>query len=281
MIAAHSARLVRGWGSFTPHCTHGGLTLLYFPSTNTAAHRPADRDVTRLHSLLNDDVWAFTNCRVEAPGLPVAEIDWFFYNTRTGSLMVSEWKRFPSPVSFAADTGKPWLLADGTGVSNPVEQVSRQLDAVRLVMRRSVLPQHFSHFNDQDLRLAQCVYSPQVDTATVVERLRFGKVYGTLEALASVLQSMPSPSPLLLNDDGGSRLSLARALCALFRCKLSPEVEAQLRVAPAEPLNSRASVVIRISEIHREMAKLHRELAHLMLVAEGSAEPTPAACHRP
>lgn len=271
MSSALSARLVRGWGSFTIPGTHQGQTLLHFPSTNSAAHKPAQKDVDKLALLLNDDVWAFTNCRVDAPGRAVAEVDWLFYNTRTGCLMVSEWKRFPSPVSFAADTGKPWLLADGASVDNPIEQVSRQLDTVRLVIRRSVLPEHFPNFNEQTLKLAQCVYSPQADSATVMERFRFGKVYGTLEDLASVVQTLTSPSPLLLHD--GDRVPLARTLCALFRCSISSEVEAKLHTAQAETPPSRTSVVKRISEIHREIAKLHRELSHLTLLAEQSVEP--------
>lgn len=237
--------------------------MLYFPSTNSAAHRPADRDVTQLHSLLDDDVWAFTNCRVETPARPVAEIDWFFYNARTGCLMVSEWKRFPSPVSFAADTGKPWLLADGTAVDNPIEQVSRQLDAVRLVIRRSVLPHHFKDFSEQELRLAQCVYSPQADAATVVERLRFGKVYGTLGDLAAVIQTLSSPSPLLLSDDDGARLALARTFCSLFRCSMSAGVEAALRAERKDAKKPCGDAARRISEIHREIARLHLELADL------------------
>lgn len=274
MSSALSARLVRGWGSFTIPCTHQGQTLLHFPSTNSAAHKPAQKDVARLSSLLNDDVWAFTNCRVDAPGRAVAEIDWFFYNTVTGVLMVSEWKRFPQAVALAADTGQPWLLGNGTGVPNPIEQVSGQLDVVRAVIRRSVLKPHFSGFNEPELRLAQCVYCPQIDSATVVERFRFGKVYGTLEDLASVVQTLTSPSPLLLHDDG-DRLPLARTLCALFRCSMSSEVETKLRKAQAQAENppSRTSVVKRISEIHREIAKLHRELSHLTLLAEQSVEP--------
>lgn len=272
MSSALSARLVQGWGSFTIPCTHQGQTLLHFPSTNSAAHKPAQKDVARLSSLLNDDVWAFTNCRVEAPGRAVAEIDWFFYNTVTGVLMVSEWKRFPQAVALAADTGQPWLLGNGTGVPNPIEQVSGQLDVVRAVIRRSVLKPHFSGFNEPELRLAQCVYCPQIDSATVMERFRFGRVYGTLENLASVVQTLTSPSPLLLHDDGG-RLPLARTLCALFRCSISSEVEAKLHTAQAETPPTRASVVKRISEIHREIAKLHRELSHLTLLAEQSVEP--------
>ncbi|GAB3547678.1 hypothetical protein GCM10027404_10220 [Arthrobacter tumbae] len=246
--------------------------MLYFPSTNSAAHRPADRDVTRLHSLLDDDVWAFANCRVEAPGLPVAEIDWFFYNTRTGCLMVSEWKKFPKSVAVAADVGEPWVLADGSAVPNAIEQVTKQQRALRRAIERSILPQHFPAHNHA--KIAQCVYSPQISEATDIERLQFGRVHGALSALASVVQTLPSPSPLLLNDDDGARLSLARALCALFRCSMSPGVEAKLRAAPAKATTSRAAVVKRISEIHREMAKLHRELAELAMAGQ-PAEPRP------
>lgn len=263
-----------GWGSFAIPGTHEGPTLLYFPSTNSAAHRPADRDVTRLHSLLDDDVWAFANCRVEASGHPVAEIDWFFYNTRTGCLMISEWKRFPKTVALAADTGSPWLLADGAEAPNPIEQVIKQQYAVREVVRKSILPSYFPA--SDEARVAVSVYSPQLIDATKSDRLRFGKLYGSLENLAKTIQTLSSTAPLLLNDDDGARLHLARALCALFRCSMSAEVEAKLRVPKVGARKSRTDVVKRVSEIHREMARLHLELAHLTLAAEGAAEAKPA-----
>lgn len=273
MIAAHSARRVQGWGSFTIPGTHQGLTLLHFPSTNSAAHRPAERDIARLAALLNDDVWAFTNCRVDAPGFPVAEIDWFFYNTRTGSLILSEWKTFRKPVSLAADAGKPWLLADGTDVPNPVEQATKQQYAVREALRKSILPRHFP--TSAEARVAVSVYSPQIIETTRADRLRFGKVYGALNELARVVQTLSSTTPLLLHDDG-ARLPLARALCALFRCSMSAEVEASLRPAQTSVPESPAAAVNRISEIHREIAKLHLELAQLTLAVEPPATSRPS-----
>lgn len=51
-------------------------------------------DAAKLSELLDDDVWAFSNCRVGAPGRPVAAVDWFFYNAPHGTLMVSEGKGF-------------------------------------------------------------------------------------------------------------------------------------------------------------------------------------------
>lgn len=248
--------------------------MLYFPSTNSAAHRPADRDVIRLLSLLDDDVWAFANCRVDAPPHPVAELDWFFYNARTGALMVSEWKNFKKPVSLAADAGQRWVLNNGIEVANPIEQVAKQQYAVREALRKSVLPQHFP--GCMEARVGFSVYSPQISQVTKADRLRFGKVFGSLDDLGRAVQKLSSISPLLLNDDAGARLSLARDLCALFRCSMSSGVEAKLRAAPAKAPNPRAAVVKRISEIHREIAKLHLELAELTLAAERPDKPVPA-----
>lgn len=255
--------------------------MLHFPSTNSAAHRPSPRDVARLSELLDDDVWAFSNCRVDAPGKPVAEIDWFFFNVRQGTLMVSEWKSFPQRVVSATDTGAPWLLEGGMAIPNPIEQVSRQLDAVRAVLRGSILPQHFSAFDVQQLRLMQSVYSPQVDDDTAIERIRWGRVYGGLPELAAVISSSASPAPLIL-PDAGARVGLAKALCELFRTSLPADVEAKL-IAPQEKAG--ADVVQRISAIHRQIAALHEELADLMVATVGNvpgvAQPQAAATTSP
>lgn len=255
--------------------------MLHFPSANSAAHRPSARDVQTLNELLDDDVWAFSNCRVDAPGRPVAEVDWFFYNVRQGTLMVSEWKGFPQRVVSATDTGTPWQLDGGLAVPNPIEQVSRQLDAVRAVLRSSILPKHFPGFDPQRLLLMQSVYSPQVDERTTIERIRWGKVYGGLADLAAVISTSASKSPLLL-PDAGARLGLAAALCALFRTVLPPEAKAKLRVANAA---GDTDVVRRISAIHRQIAALHEELADLTLVAAAgyavASKPQPAVTPPP
>lgn len=242
--------------------------MLHFPSANSAAHRPSARDVAKLGELLDDDVWAFSNCRVDAPGKPVAEIDWFFYNARHGTLMVSEWKGFPQRVALATDTGTPWRLDGGLMVPNPIEQVSRQLDAVRSVLRSAILPRHFPEFDPPQLQLMQSVYSPQVEDSTTIERIRWGKVYGSLPHLAGVIATATSKSPLIMADAGG-RLRLATALCALFRTSFPAEVKARLRGAPK---GGDTDVVRRISPIHRQIAALHNELASLMMeTAAGSA----------
>lgn len=255
--------------------------MLYFPSTNSAAHRPSPRDVARLSELLDDDVWAFSNCRVDAPGKPVAEIDWFFFNVRQGTLMVSEWKSCPQRVFSATDTGAPWLLEGGMAVPNPIEQVSRQLDAVRSVLRGSILPQYFRAFDAQQLRLMQSVYCPQVDEDTAIERIRWGRVYGGLPQLAAVISSSASPAPLILHD-AGARVGLAQALCELFRTRLPADVEAKL-IAPQKKAG--ADVVQRISSIHRQIAALHEELADLMVATAcnvpGVAQPQAAATESP
>ncbi|WP_445155071.1 hypothetical protein ACTWLI_02180 [Arthrobacter sp. Hor0625] len=245
--------------------------MLHFPSANSAAHRPSPRDVARLEDLFDDDVWAFSNCRVDAPGRPVAEVDWIFYNARHGTLMVSEWKGFPQRVALATDTGTPWLLEGGMAVSNPIEQVSRQLDAVRAALRGGILPQHFPAFDALQLRIMQSVYSPQVDRNTTIERIRWGKVYGDLPELAAVIANSTSPAPLLL-PDAGARLELAKALCALFRTTFPHEAETKLRVSPN---GGDTDVVLRISAIHRQIAALHGELADLIVAAGMRSSPTP------
>ena len=222
-------------------------------------------------------MWAFSNCRVDAPGRPVAEVDWFFYNVRHGTLMVSEWKGFPQRVALATDTGTPWLLDGGLALPNPIEQVSRQLDAVRAALRGAILPQHFPAFDALQLRLMQSVYSPQVDQNTTIERIRWGKVYGDLPELAAVIANSTSRSPLFL-PDAGARLALATALCALFRTTFPPEAETKLRVSPK---GGDTDVVLRISEIHRQIAALHAELADLVVTAAGDGNPgRPAAGRR-
>ncbi|HEX9225755.1 MAG TPA: hypothetical protein VF885_03730 [Arthrobacter sp.] len=218
-----------------------------------------------MEKLLDDDVWAFSNCRVDTPGRPVAEVDWFFYNVRHGTLMVSEWKGFPQRVAHATDTGTPWLLDGGLALPNPIEQVSRQLDAVRAALRGAILPQHFPAFDALQLRIMQSVYCPQVDRNTTIERIRWGKVYGDLPELAAVIANSTSGSPLL--PDAAARLALATALCALFRTTFPPEAEAKLRVSPT---GGNTDVVLRISEIHRQIAALHAELADLVVAAAGT-----------
>lgn len=227
----------------------------------------------RLNHLAGDDG---SNCREDAPGRPVAEIDWFFYNTRLGTLMVSEWKGFPQRVVSATDTGTRWLLEGGLMVANPIEQVSKQLDALRIALRLGILPQHFPAFAPQELRLMQSVYSPQIDARTAVERIRWGKVYGGLPDLAAAISNWTSPAPLLLPDPG-AQLGLANALCALLRTSMSADVKAKLSLTKKKPA---ADTARRISEIHRAIAALHAELADLMLAAAAAgnsqpAEPTP------
>jgi len=243
--------------------------LLHFPSANTAAHRPSGRDVARLGELLDDDVWAFSNCRVDAPGKPVAEVDWFFYNVRTGTIMISEWKGFPRRVVSAADTGSPWLLEGGLSVPNPVEQVSRQLDSVRAVLRAAILPKYFPDFDALQLLLMTSVYSPQVDDHTTIERIRWGKVYGTLPGLAAVIANTGNRVPLQL-PDAGARPGLAAELCALFRTEFPSGVKARLRASTKAAAND---AVQRISEIHRQIAALHAELAELVVAAARQAQP--------
>lgn len=233
--------------------------MLYFSSKNTAAHVPAPVDVTRLRQLLDNDIWAFSNCRVDAVGSQVAEVDWLFYNASKGTFILSEWKSYPHAVSQVADTGAPWILKNGASVPNPLEQVARQLDAVRRVLRGSIRNTFFPGVEPLSLNAFQCVYSPQIGAETLHERLRFGKVFGTLEDLALTVSTRSSPEPLVVPDDG--RLPLAEMLAELFRCSVSSEVRKKLgAVAPVASISASQ----RMSEIHREIAALHMELARLL-----------------
>jgi hypothetical protein len=95
-------------------------------------------------------------------------------------------------------------------------------------------------------------------------------VYGSLADLAGVLSQSTSPAPLLLPAD--ARRGLANALCALFRTNLPPDVKAKLDV-PEKP---GFDVILRISEVHRQIAALHTELAELMVVASHPDAPRAA-----
>ena len=112
----------------------------------------------------------------------------------------------------------------------------------------------------------QSVYSPQVDDGTAIERIRWGRVYGRLSDLAAVISNSAGPAPLVL-PDVGARLGLATALCALFRTKVLPGVEAKFLAAN----DADTDVVQRISAIHRQLAALHEELADLTVAAARTA----------
>ena len=236
--------------------------MLHFPSANKSAHRSKQHDITRLNELLGDEVWAFSNCRVEAPNKPVAEIDWLFYNTKLGTLMVSEWKRYPKPVAQARDTGAKWVLEDGSEERNPVEQVSAQQDALRWALRDKIVGTFFPELRAHDLKVAQCVYCPQVLPTTVKDRLRFGRVYGTLEEMCHAVVTVNSPDPLLFSEMSAVK-DLAKALGELLRC----EVPTTLGEATAYLHNPKESAHFwqRASLINSQIASLHEQLAQLML----------------
>ncbi|MDN4612356.1 hypothetical protein [Arthrobacter burdickii] len=233
--------------------------MLHFPSKNSAAHTADPADVTRLHQLLCNHVWAFSNCRVDAPGLPVAEVDWLFYNSINGTFILSEWKRFPAPVIQVTDTGEPWVLANGSLVPNPVEQVGKQLDAVRRALRLSICRKHFPSADQHSINLYPSVYSPQVNEATRRERLRYGVVHGSLDEVALMVERRAVTVPLIAAG-GTAQVDLAEALAELFRCSISQTV--RRKIAPPIPVVP--SPQGRIAAIHRELAALHLELAALL-----------------
>ncbi|MHA7280490.1 hypothetical protein ACX80H_12125 [Arthrobacter sp. MDT2-2] len=243
--------------------------MLHFPSKNSAAHVADPADVNRLHQLLGNHVWAFSNCRVDAPGLPVAEVDWLFYNSINGTFILSEWKRFPAPVIQITDTGEPWVLANGSLVPNPVEQVGKQLDAVRRALRLSICKKHFPSADQHSINLYPSVYSPQVSEATRRERLRYGVVHGSLDKVALMVERRAVTAPLIAAG-GTAQVDLAEALAELFRCSISQTV--RRKIAPPVPVAPNPQV--RIAAIHRELAALHLELAALV-------DPGPASAATP
>ncbi|WP_157940173.1 hypothetical protein [Arthrobacter ruber] len=245
--------------------------MLHFPSKNTAAHRPAQTDVARLHQLLGDHVWAFSNCRVDAPGLQVAEVDWLFYNSLKGTFILSEWKRYPAAVVQVMDEGKPWLLASGSTVSNPVEQVGRQLQAVRRALQLNICRKYFPAAEQHSINLYPSVYSPQINGETRRERLRYGVVHGSLEEVAQMVERRAVTTPLVV-PDGSARIDLVEALAELFRCSISSA--ARRKIHP--PVPTRPDPAVRMAAIHRELAALHVELATLLDSPGTQAVPGPA-----
>ncbi|MEC5200333.1 hypothetical protein RCH21_002579 [Arthrobacter sp. PL16] len=253
--------------------------MLHFPSKNTAAHTADPTDVTRLHQLLGHHIWAFSNCRVDAPPVRVQEVDWLFYNSLNGTFILSEWKRFPAQVSQVRDVGEPWGLANGASVANPLEQVARQLDAVRRALRLSVVGKHLPAVDQHAINVYQSVYCPQVTEATRQERLRYGTVHATLDELARTVERRAVTAPLVVVS-GIAQVALADALAELFRCSVGTAVRRKLDppVAvgpPALPEPAAAAPRTRVAAIHRELAALHLELASLVDAPAPAPVPAP------
>ncbi|MBG6224311.1 hypothetical protein IWX63_000866 [Arthrobacter sp. CAN_A2] len=232
--------------------------------------------MNRLHQLLGHHVWAFTSFRVDAPGLPVAEVDWLFYNSLRGTFVLSEWKRYPALVLQVMDEGKPWILANGAAVPNPVEQVGRQLQAVRRVLRQDICRKYFPSVDQHSLNLYPSVYSPQIDEATRRERLRYGAVHGSLEEVALMVERRAVTAPLLVSGVS-ARLELAETLTDLFRCSIGSAVRRKLD--PPPPVQPDPGV--RMAAIHRELAALHLELASLLDAPAQVAALTPITVPAP
>ncbi|MFJ6001737.1 hypothetical protein [Arthrobacter sp. NPDC092385] len=233
--------------------------MLHFPSKNSAAHTADPREVNRLHQLLGDHVWAFSNCRVDAPGLPIAEVDWLFYNAIKGTFILSEWKGFPAAVAWVKDAGEAWTLGNRSVVPNPLEQVGKQLDAVRRALRLGICDNHFPSADQHSINVYPSVYSPQISEATRRERLRYGVVHGSLEDVALMVERRAVTVPLMAAG-GTAQIALAEALAELFRCSVSHTV--RKKIAPPAPVA--LSPQVRIAAIHRELSALHLELAALI-----------------
>jgi hypothetical protein len=235
--------------------------VLHFPSTSTSAQVARQGDIDRLNELLGDDVWAFSNCRVDAPRLPVAELDWLFYNTTLGTLMLSEWKRYPSTVAKAKDRGDRWRLQDGTLQPNPLEQVDKQQKALRSVLQEKILPKFFPDHDAHNIKVMESVYCPQINRDTVKDRLQFGKLYGSIEELCAAVNTLKSPSPLLVGDMT-LVLELAAALAKLFRCAMPDGLEEAV-VWEHNPKES-ARFWQEARRIHSNIAALHQQMAQLI-----------------
>lgn len=234
--------------------------MLHFPSASKAARVSRPADITKLNELLTDEVWAFSNCRVQAHGR-VVELDWLFYNTRLGTVLVSEWKKYPQPVSQVRDEGAPWLLVDGSEQDNPVEQVSAQHEVLRWALREKIFGTFFPGIDAHKARIHQCVYSPDLTPETKKEKLRFGKVFGTLEDMCTAVMTTNSPEPLLVGEMS-ALVKLAEALGQLFRCKMPPSLADSI-IWQHNPRES-AHFWERASQIHEQISALHGQLAQLI-----------------
>ncbi|MGJ3191236.1 hypothetical protein [Paenarthrobacter sp. FR1] len=193
-------------------------------------------------------------------------MDWLFYNTRLGTILVSEWKRYPDHVAEARDTGAPWLLDDGSEERNPIEQVSRQQDTVRWALRDHIVAPFFPTQKAHDLRVMQCVFCPQIDEETKKERLRFGKLFSSLDAMCHAIGSVTSPEPLLVSEPALLR-GLAAALAQLFRCTLPAVFNGTVK--PDQQPGHDLRLLQQMAAIHGQIAELHELLAELMLSAAG------------
>ncbi|MHA7209707.1 hypothetical protein [Arthrobacter sp. MDT1-65] len=152
-----------------------------------------------------------------------------------------------------------------------MEQVGRQLQAVRQVLRQHICKEHFQSVDQHSINLYPSVYSPEVSDATRRERLRYGTVYGSLNEVALMVERRAVTAPLVVST-GSAQLELAEALAALFRCSIGSAVRRELDPpAPARP-----DPAILMAAIHRELAALHIELAALVDLAPSQA-PTPVA----
>ncbi|MHA7292436.1 hypothetical protein [Arthrobacter sp. HLT1-21] len=166
----------------------------------------------------------------------------------------------------------PWILADGSEVANPIEQVARQLDAVRAVLRGAVQPGFFPSIDAIQVNLQQCVYAAQINPNTTRERLRFGRAHSSLDDLAKFLrEDRKIPVPLIIADPA-TLINLADSLAVLFRCAVSRTVRRKLTVRPVNHAGDRAQ---RIVDIHLQLADLHGELARLIAeqLLSGQASP--------
>jgi hypothetical protein len=235
--------------------------MQHFRSTSTSARVARQSDINRLNELLGDEVWAFSNCRVDAAHQPVAEVDWLFYNTTLGTLMLSEWKKYPSTVSEAKDRGDSWRLQDGTTHPNPLEQADKQQKALRAVLQEKILPRFFPDQDGHRVKIMESVYCPQIERDTVKDRLQFGKLFGSIEELCVAVNTLKSPSPLLVGDMT-LVLELAGALAALFRCAIPDGLEEAV-VWEHNPKES-ARFWEEARTIHSNIAALHQQMAQLI-----------------
>lgn len=107
-----------------------------------------------------------------------------------------------------------------------------------------------------------------MDKETKKERLRYGKLFSSLEEMCHAIGTVTSPEPLLVSEPVLLR-GLAAALAQLFRYTLP----AVLNGAPKADKQPRHDL-----RLLQQIAALHEQLAELMLSAAG--EPSTEATAR-
>lgn len=98
------------------------------------------------------------------------EIDWLTVrSTKDGSAFTRR-----NAFRETATDGEPWILEDGSQVPNPIDQVRKQAEALRTIIRARIRPRFYPRATDREISVYMGVYCPQITTGTVVIKPRFG-----------------------------------------------------------------------------------------------------------